>query len=76
MIELIITSPAFDRKGFIPSKYTWTLSTFRRTQILLQGLCFKQKTRSKSKLRKKNVEKAIEDHIIAKVEIVGVYSRR
>ena len=26
--------------------------------------------------RKKNVEKAMEDHIIAKGEIVGVYSRR
>jgi Raf kinase inhibitor-like YbhB/YbcL family protein len=100
MKQLKITSPAFENKGFIPSKYTcdgedanpalkieginegtqslalivddpdasmgtwdhwivWnipptfirrTLSTFRYTQILLQGLRLRQKTGSQSQL--------------------------
>ena len=146
MIELIITSPVFDRKGFIPPKYscdgddvnppltiegvpeetkslvlivddpdapmgTWDhwivwnippvekieensvpgvegLNDFKKHsyggpcppsgihRYFFKVYALDTKLDLNLNSRKKNVERAMEDHIIAKGEIVGVYSRR
>jgi len=146
MMELIITSPAFDGKGFIPQKYTcdgddvnppltiegvpeetkslvlivddpdapmgtwdhwvvWNIPPVEKIEENsvpgVEGLNdFKKhsyggpcppsgihryffkvyaldtKLDLNPNSRKKNVEKSMEDHIIAEGEIVGVYSRR
>ena len=52
-----------------------TMPAFRHPSILLQSLCLRLRTKLADKTTKRDVETAMQGHIIAKGELVGLYSK-